>query len=98
MYTIQTHSRLLEITVLFCRIQSLLWGSFAKETYNFKESTNRSQPIGVRSRVAKLLWSDTLDMYTIKTHLNIVFQLKEATRGRAGARTWHRLPLPPACE
>ena len=30
---------------LFCRIQSLLQGSFAKETYNFKEPTNHSHPI-----------------------------------------------------
>ena len=30
---------------LFKTIQSLLQGSFAKETYNFKEPTNRSHPI-----------------------------------------------------
>jgi len=29
---------------LFCRISSLLQGSFAKETYNLKERTNRSHP------------------------------------------------------
>jgi len=28
-----------------CRISSLLYGSFAKETYHFKEPTNRSHPI-----------------------------------------------------
>jgi len=41
-------SRLLKIKIigLFCRIWSLLWGSFAKETYVFRESTNRSHPIG----------------------------------------------------
>ena len=38
-------SRLLKIICLFCRISSLLWGSFAKETYNFKEPTSRSHPI-----------------------------------------------------
>jgi len=38
-------SRLLKITGLFCRISSLLQGSFAKETYHFKEPTNRSHPI-----------------------------------------------------
>jgi len=27
---------------LFCRISSLLYGSFAKETYNFKKPTNRT--------------------------------------------------------
>ena len=30
---------------LFCRILSLSWVSFAKETYHFKEPTNRSHPI-----------------------------------------------------
>ena len=30
---------------LFCRIGSLLQGSFTKETCNFKEPTNRSHPI-----------------------------------------------------
>ena len=30
---------------LFCRISSLLLGSFAKETYNFKEPTHRSLEI-----------------------------------------------------
>ena len=38
-------SRLLKIKGLFCRISSLLLGSFAKETYNFEEPTHRSQPI-----------------------------------------------------
>ena len=32
---------------LFRRISSLLWGSFAKETYDFKEPTNRSNPIHI---------------------------------------------------
>ena len=40
-----TISRLLKITGLFCRIPSLLYVSFAKETYDFKEPTNRSHPI-----------------------------------------------------
>ena len=35
----------LKIIGLFCRISPLLQGSFAKETYNFKEPTNRSHPI-----------------------------------------------------
>jgi len=34
-------SRLVKIIGLFCRKLSLLQGSFAKETYNFKEPTNR---------------------------------------------------------
>ena len=34
--------RLLKIIGLSCRIFSLYYGSLAKETYNFKEPTNRS--------------------------------------------------------
>ena len=44
-YGVSTISRLLKITGLFCRISSLFKGSFANETYNFKEPTNRSHPI-----------------------------------------------------
>ena len=42
---VATISRLLQSIGLFCRISSLLKGSFTKETYNFKEPTNRSYPI-----------------------------------------------------
>jgi len=44
-YRVATISRLFKIIRLFCRISSLLQDSFAKETYNFKESTNRSHLI-----------------------------------------------------
>jgi len=44
-YGVATISRLLQIIGLFCRILSLLQSSFATETYNFKEPTNRSHPI-----------------------------------------------------
>ena len=44
-YGVASISRLLQITGFFCRIWSLLQGSFAKETYNFREPTNRSHPI-----------------------------------------------------
>ena len=36
--------RLLQIIGLFCSISSLLWGSFTKETNDFKEPPNRSHP------------------------------------------------------
>jgi len=48
---VATISRLLTIIGLFCRISSLLYGSFAKETFNFKEPTHRSQPIAYWRRV-----------------------------------------------
>ena len=44
-YGVATVSRLLKIIGIFCRISSLLYGSFAKETHDFKEPTNRSHPI-----------------------------------------------------
>jgi len=43
-YGVATISRLLKNIRLFCRISALLWGSFAKETYDLKEPTNRSHP------------------------------------------------------
>ena len=36
---------------LFCRVSSLSWGSFAKETYYFKEPTSRSHRIESIPRV-----------------------------------------------
>jgi len=44
-YGVATISRLLKIIGLFCRISSLLQGSFARETHNFEASTHRSHPI-----------------------------------------------------
>ena len=44
---VATISRLLKMIGLFCRILSLLWVSFAKETYHFKEPTNRSHPMSL---------------------------------------------------
>ena len=42
---VATIGRHLKIMCFCCRIFSLLEGSFAKETCNFKEPTNRSHPI-----------------------------------------------------
>ena len=46
-YGVATISRLLKSIGLFCRISSVWKGSFAKETYNLKEPTNRSHPISM---------------------------------------------------
>jgi len=46
-----TISRLLKIKGLFCRLQSLLQGSFAKETNNFKEPIHRGHPIYINIRM-----------------------------------------------
>ena len=45
MFGVATIRRLLKNTGIFCRISSVLWGSFAKKTYIWKEPTNRSHPI-----------------------------------------------------
>jgi len=42
---VATVSRIDKITGMFCRISSLLEGSFAKETYNLIDPTTRSHPI-----------------------------------------------------
>jgi len=44
-YGVAMVSRIDKIIGLFCRILSLLRGSFAKETYNFIDPTNQSHPI-----------------------------------------------------
>ena len=48
---VATIRKLLKNTGLVCRISSLLQGSFAKETCNFKEPTNRSYPISHGDRL-----------------------------------------------
>jgi len=44
-YGVAMVRRLLQNIGLFCRISSLLYGSFAKESYNFKGPTNHSHSI-----------------------------------------------------
>jgi len=44
-YGVATVSSIDKIIRLFCRISSLLWVSFAKETYNFIDPTSQSHPI-----------------------------------------------------
>ena len=39
-YGVATVSRIDQLAGLFCRISSLLQGTFAKETYNFIDPTN----------------------------------------------------------
>ena len=46
-YGVATISRLLKIMGLFCKRALLKRRYSAKETYNFKEPTNRSHPIGI---------------------------------------------------
>ena len=80
-YGLATISRLLQITGLFCRISSLLLVSFAKETYNLKEPTNRSHHIYISCvhqthkyvRVDLHTQSSYIDTYTaISVHVGVM--------------------------
>ena len=53
-YGVATIRRLLKIIGLFCKISSLLWGSFAKETSHMEEFTNRSHPIANAGHILML--------------------------------------------
>jgi len=55
---------------LFWRISSVLQGSFAKETYNFKEPTNRSHPI-VNSRYKFWLSRISVKVVVILRHCRV---------------------------
>jgi len=57
---VATISRLLQITSLFCKRALLKRVHPAKETYDFKEPTNRSHPIYVSSRLLTLSIIDTV--------------------------------------
>jgi len=61
LYGVATVSRLLEIIVLFCKRALIKRWYSAKETYNFKEPTNRSHPIpgivsGIRKGAVEIFW------------------------------------------
>jgi len=67
-YGVATISRLLKFIGLFCK--RALWKRrySAKETYNFKEPTNRSHPIWlIRSCVSWLIWPIS-DKVVIRSH------------------------------
>jgi len=79
---VATISRLLKMIGLFCRILSLLWVSFAKETYHFKEPTNRSHPIRLYDHVMQVETSLSLSLslslasrrcvpLTLQSHLSL---------------------------
>ena len=52
-YGVATISRRLKITGLFCKRARLKRRYSAKETYSFKEPTNRSHPIGREGKSTK---------------------------------------------
>jgi len=69
---VATISRLLKIVGLFCRIQSLLQGSFAKQIYNFKEPTNGSHPIVYIRGIRGIHYSILVEYIQI-AHIHFVY-------------------------
>ena len=55
-YGVAMVSRIDKIIGFFCRILSLLQGSFAKQTYDFIDPTSRSHPISQRLTMGWLQW------------------------------------------
>ena len=94
-YGVASISRLLKIIGLFCRISSLLWGSFARETFNFQEPTNHSHPIfltdttefliiGLFCRISSLLQgSYAKETYNFKEPTNCSHPILSQTRHRS---------------
>jgi len=54
-YGVATVSRIHKITGLFCRMSSLLQGSFAKPTYNFFVPANHSHPEECTEQIRALI-------------------------------------------
>ena len=73
-YGVATVSKIDKITGLFCRISSLLQGSFAKETYNFIDPTNQSHPSCSWLRIMLRINRSLLHIYiTILLHMHRSF-------------------------
>ena len=61
-YGVATISRLLQIIGLFCKISSLIQGSFAKETYNLIDPNDRSHPIAGHDAQMTAVWLECEDV------------------------------------
>jgi len=71
-YGVATISRPLKITGVFCRISSLLQGSFEKETYNFKEPTTRSHPIRIYHLRSDVIYGVATISRLLKIHRSVL--------------------------
>ena len=80
--------RLLKIIGLFCRIQFLLLGSFAKATYNLKEPTIQSHPIAVSKECELVCVLDYLFLSVLGGDGTVIISKKT---GRFGCAVWCKL-------
>ena len=76
-YGVAMIRRLLKIIGLFCKISSPLWGSFAKETYNFKKPTHRSHHIecSTSNQRGIHLWHFLLEILNFGSPANLYTQI-----------------------
>ena len=88
-YGVAMISRLFEIIGLFCRIWSLLQGSFAKETYNFKEPTNHSHLIFQCSDIKPLFQCSIGTPRIIDTHISTCTPPATLSASDWGTCAWH---------
>jgi len=70
-YGVATISRFLLIIGLFCRIQALLSGSFAKENFNLKEPTNHIHPMYGYMHICMHTYIYTRKYMYIQTHIHV---------------------------
>ena len=75
-YGVAMISRLLQMIGLFCKILSLLQGSFAKKTYNFEEPTNRNHPISICLSVCLCLWFSVRVTVSICVYTRLYIQIQ----------------------
>jgi len=67
-YGVATVCRIDKVTGLFCRISSLLQGSFAKETYDLIDPTNQSHPIRHITHTSHIRMKWVMSHTCIQTH------------------------------
>jgi len=96
---VATIGRLLKNIGLIAEYRSLLWGSFAKETYHFKEPTNRRQGwrADARSLSSKIQVSFEKEPYKGGLYFakeTCIFLIVLATRPRSEEPTWEESKRP----
>jgi len=88
-YGVVMVSRIDKIIGLFCRILSLLQGSFAKETYDFIDPTNQSHPIHVLSGLPFSSLSLPLPPVHVHTHTQTHWEYECGHMRQGGGRVFY---------
>jgi len=89
LYGVAMVSRIDKILCLFCRISSLLQGSFATETCNFIDPTNQSHPIGhFPPKSCNVLRCVVVCCGVLHMYRYMYREWKTETRFKSSAITW----------